>query len=154
MMVAKRIFIDTNVLIYATDTVSPWHNLAQGVIHMAREDGIELVVSPQVLREYLAATTRISVLGQGAPLPDVLANIHVFRTQFRVVDETSQVIDHLLRLLQSIKVAGKQIHDANLVATMLAYEIPHLLTHNTADFARFAHLITVLPLDDASSPRL
>ena len=32
------------------------------------------------------------------------------------------------------------------VATMLAYDIPNLLTYNTADFARYSHLIGVLPL--------
>ncbi len=37
-------------------------------------------------------------------------------------------------------------HDANIGATMQVYGIRHLLTHNTADFARFAHLITVVPL--------
>ncbi len=35
---------------------------------------------------------------------------------------------------------------ANIVATMQAHGIGHLPTHNTADFARFAHLITVVPL--------
>ena len=55
--------------------------------------------------------------------------------------------DRLVSLLHEIQVAGKQIHDTNIVATMLAYNVSYLLTHNTADFARFAHLITVLPLD-------
>jgi len=41
---------------------------------------------------------------------------------------------------------GRQVHDANIVATMQVYGITHLLTHNTDDFARFAHLITVVLL--------
>ena len=52
----------------------------------------------------------------------------------------------LLHLLSSVQVAGKQVHDANIVATMLTYGVPKLLTNNTADFARFGHLITVVPL--------
>lgn len=35
------------------------------------------------------------------------------------------------------------MHDANLVATCLALDIPRLLTHNAADFARFAALIEI-----------
>jgi predicted nucleic acid-binding protein len=40
-----------------------------------------------------------------------------------------------------------EVHDANIVATMQVYGVRHLLTHNTADFARFSHLITVVPLE-------
>jgi predicted nucleic acid-binding protein len=50
--------------------------------------------------------------------------------------------------MAEIPSGGKQVHDANIVATMLVYGIPKLLTHNTTDFARFSELITVLPLQD------
>jgi predicted nucleic acid-binding protein len=45
-----------------------------------------------------------------------------------------------------ISSAEKQVHDANITATMLVYGIESLLTHNIADFQRFSHLITVVPL--------
>lgn len=38
---------------------------------------------------------------------------------------------------------GKQVHDANIVATMLAYGVPALLTHNGRDFERFVKWIGV-----------
>ncbi len=56
------------------------------------------------------------------------------------------VLDHVVNLLQTIPTAGKQVHDANIVATMQAYTIQHLLTHNVSDFNRFAGLITIVPL--------
>ena len=49
-------------------------------------------------------------------------------------------------VMEEIPSGGKQVHDANIVATMLVYGIPQLFTHNTSDFARFSGLITVLPL--------
>ena len=36
--------------------------------------------------------------------------------------------------------------DTNIVATMLTYGFSTLLTHNTADFVRFASLIRIMPL--------
>lgn len=57
----------------------------------------------------------------------------------------------LLDLLQQFSIGGKQVHDANIVATMLISNIPALLTNNTDDFKRFSHLITVLPLDASIS---
>jgi hypothetical protein len=47
-------------------------------------------------------------------------------------------------------VGGKQVHNANIVATMLAHGIPRLFTHNVADFNRFSTLIEILPLVEAS----
>jgi predicted nucleic acid-binding protein len=41
-------------------------------------------------------------------------------------------------------VAGRQVHDANIVATMLAHGETRLLTSNRSDFKRFAHAIEVV----------
>lgn len=74
-----------------------------------------------------------------------------FLNRFQVAEDNRQVTDRLLTLVEKISIGGKQIHDANIVATMLTYNIPSLLTHNTDDFKRFSHLITVLPLQDVPS---
>ena len=42
-----------------------------------------------------------------------------------------------LRISRRIDVGGKQIHDANIVATMRAYGERRLLTFNVADFRRY-----------------
>ena len=52
----------------------------------------------------------------------------------------------LLGLVRTIPVAGKQIHDANIVATALAHGIPAILTHNVTDFVRYSDLIDVISL--------
>lgn len=49
----------------------------------------------------------------------------------------------LLRLLTVTPTGGKQIHDANIVATMMAYNIPVLLTFNRRDFERFGQYVTL-----------
>ena len=38
------------------------------------------------------------------------------------------------------------MQDVNIVATMLVWGAPRLLTNNLRDFARYVHLITVVPL--------
>ena len=43
----------------------------------------------------------------------------------------------LVVLCREFPVAGKQIHDANIAATMLAHGERRLLTFNTRDFRRF-----------------
>lgn len=46
-----------------------------------------------------------------------------------------------MRLARSFSFGGKQVHDANIVATMLAHGEARLLTFNAADFRRFVPLI-------------
>jgi predicted nucleic acid-binding protein len=66
--------------------------------------------------------------------------------QFLVADDDLRVTQHLLALIQQIPTGGRQVHDANIVATMLVYQVSTVLTHNVEDFDRFAGVVTVLPL--------
>jgi predicted nucleic acid-binding protein len=86
-------------------------------------------------------------MGNGLPLPKILENVRVFRNEFTVLEDRPFVLDALIDILQKTTVAGKQVHDANIVATMQVHEVHHLLTHNTADFERFSSFITILPLE-------
>lgn len=54
--------------------------------------------------------------------------------------------DRLLGLLDEVDCTGKQIHDANVVATMLVHGIETLVTGNRADFTRFEGMIRVVGL--------
>jgi predicted nucleic acid-binding protein len=143
-----RLFVDTNVLIYATNESSPWHGLANAALQKARQLGIELVISTQVLREYLATATRLNATGSGIPLMNIFENLQTFQREFTVVEDTRSVAAVLENLARSVAVAGKQVHDANIVAAMQVYGIRHLLTNNGDDFARFAQFIIVVPLED------
>jgi predicted nucleic acid-binding protein len=108
--------------------------------------GNPLWISRQVLREYAAVLTRPQTFSQPQPAAVVAERIRYFITRFQVADENTKVTENLLALLSDLEVNGKQVHDANIIATMQAYSVTHLLTHNTGDFQRFAHLITILPL--------
>jgi predicted nucleic acid-binding protein len=63
---------------------------------------------------------------------------------FQIADETEQVRSNLLNLLMEYPTRGKQVHDANIVATMLAYEIDTLLTLNVEDMKRFKGKIEIV----------
>ena len=139
---AEPLFVDTNILVYSTNLASPWHMPSRAALEQALEEGRLLTASTQVLREYLAVATRP---GNG-PVAGVLSAVETFRRSFLIIDDSQAVFTTLCTLIRSVPVSGKQIHDANIVATMLHAGIRELLTHNVSDFARFAHLVTVVPL--------
>lgn len=84
----------------------------------------------------------------GGPLSSatIVAHTQTLESRFLVAEDSPLVTDRLRSLILTISVGGKQIHDANIVATMLVYGIPRLLTHNTTDFGHYSGLITVVPL--------
>jgi predicted nucleic acid-binding protein len=144
---ASWVFLDTNVLVYANVSSAPLHSIALDAIRQHDVAGIPLWVSRQVFREYLATVTRRQTFMSPTPMMVAVERVRYFEARFRVAEDGPAVTQRLLALLEQVPVAGKQVHDANVVATMLAHGIRRLLTGNTADFARFAHLIEVLPLD-------
>ena len=54
----ERIFVDTNVLVYATQVTAPWHAEANQTLTALHAAGAELWISRPVLREYLATLSR------------------------------------------------------------------------------------------------
>ncbi len=76
----------------------------------------------------------------------VTHHVTMLTTLFMIADETAQVTHELVKLIQKTPLGGKQIHDANIVATMLVYEINTLLTTNLADMKRFEPQIKISAL--------
>ncbi len=63
---------------------------------------------------------------------------------FNIIDDRPPVFDRLLELLAAHPGGGKQVHDANLVATMLSSGITRVLTYNGSDLRRFGGLIEII----------
>ena len=145
-MAADPVFVDTNVLVYATRPSAAAHAAAKAALTRLEAEGSALWVSPQVLREYLAAVTRPQATAPALPVATAVADVRRFRTIFDVAEERGGVLDRLLNLLTASRGAGRQVHDANIVATMIEHGIRRLLTGNAADFRRFARFVDIEPL--------
>ncbi|MCP4286795.1 MAG: PIN domain-containing protein [Gammaproteobacteria bacterium] len=138
----KALFVDTNVLVYANVIETPLHKQALAAINVAYQSGRTIWISRQVIREYLVTMTRPQAF-QDLPKTTVLEQVDQFIEHFHVADDTAAVTGQLVKLMGDYKIGGKQVHDANIVASMLAYKIPCLLTHNVKDFERFEEMIRV-----------
>lgn len=149
---ARSVFVDTNVLVFATVATAPRHAEAKAKLDAERAAGAVMWTSRQVLREYVATVTRPQTYVRPLPPAAVDAVVRQFLKDFLIAEDGPQVTHHLLTLLAQVACGGKQVHDANIVATMIAYQIPELLTDNVADFTRFAHWITVVPIAPLTPP--
>ncbi len=139
---ADGVFADTNVWVNAAVPTAPRH--AQAIVAVGRPATGTLWTSRQVVREFLAVMSRPQTFFPGnAPMSDILNRARLIESQCRVAEDGPDVAQQLHDLLAVGDTRGKQIHDANIVATMLAHGIGTLLTDNGSDFARWGHLVEV-----------
>jgi predicted nucleic acid-binding protein len=140
----RAIFVDTNVLVRANILTAPLHEQALALFAYLWGAKTEIWISRQVLREYLAVVTRPQTFMIAISPEKAIERGRFFKTHFQVADETAAVTENLFMLVKTIALGGKQVHDANIIATMQAYQIDQLLTYNPHDFQRFQKLVTVI----------
>jgi predicted nucleic acid-binding protein len=142
-----RVMLDTSVFLAATDESRTEHRDALSLLNRWPDADTALCVSGQVLREYLAVATRPATSnGLGLKPAEAAGNVRAIRQQTALLTEDARVTERLLRLLDDTGFAGRQVHDANIVATMLVHGVGTVVTMNTADFQRFTGYISVLSL--------
>ena len=137
-------FVDANVLVNARAISAPDHNSAVARLNRARDEGEILSVSRQILREYLAVLTRPQAWRVAITREEALDDVDRMSRRFRILEDGPAVTETLIRLCREVPVGGRQIHDANIVATMLAHGERRLLTFNTTDFRRFGERIDLV----------
>lgn len=138
---AASVFIDTNVLLRFTlfgRMKDPKDELAcRDQIIRYFELGTDLWISGQVIREFCVQATNRKTLVNPLTSKEAVHRAASFPRLFQIADETSAVRKKFIELLDNYKVPSRQIHDANIAATMLAYGIDTLCTTNPKDFRRY-----------------
>ena len=137
-------FIDTNVLIKARFLEAPDHDIARQRLSIALQEPEALRISRQVVREYLAVVTRPHSWPVAITREEALDEASRLLGSFEVLEAGPIVTESLLALCREVSVGGRQIHDANIVATMLAHGERRLLTFNISDFRRFEDRIELI----------
>lgn len=141
-------FIDTNVLVHVRFATAPEHHRARGLLDRALSAPEPTRISRQIVREYLAVVTRPQSWSNPLPMAEALQDVARITSAFETLEDSRRVQDVLMELCRDVPVAGRQVHDANIVATMVAHGERRLLTFNFADFRRYGdriELVNVAP---------
>ena len=137
-------FIDTNVLVNSRVPGAPDHDAVRASLDRAFRDPEPLRISRQIMREYLAVVTRPQTWPVAITREEALEDVSRLTGSFEILEDGPVVTELLLTLCREIPAGGRQIHDANIVATMLAYGERRLLTFNPADFRRYGDRIELV----------
>lgn len=143
-------FIDTNVLVAARFVTAPAHVAARLCLDRAGNSEEPLHISRQIVREYLGVVTRPQTWSATIGMGDALQDVTRMVSSFTVLEDGPHVMAMLAMLCREVPVAGKQVHDANIAATMLAHGERRLLTLNVKDFRRYGQRIELVHLEAAA----
>lgn len=138
--------VDTNVLLRSIDDGHVAQTVANNGLLALRNQGESLSIFPQNLIEFWAVATRSQASnGLGRSIDGPKIELDSLKHLFVVLPDTDGIFSEWERLVVRYRVAGKQVHDARLVAAMLVHRVTHLLTFNTDDFKRFNEITVVNP---------
>lgn len=138
-MKALACLVDTNVLVRLAVPADPRHLSARRAVEALAGDG--LCVAGQNLMEFWNVATRpveSNGLGQATTAADKV--LRRLEEAFPRLPDTPEVYDVWRDLVVRFGVSGVKVHDARLVAFMLANGMKRILTFNANDFRRYEEL--------------
>ena len=149
---ADKVFVDSNVLLRATFAGMNDHEACQATLDRLIDTDHELWISHQVIREFCVNATREDTfVKESAPQPNynwVVDVVDLLPVQFSIADEDANVRREFHGLMRRERIVGKQLHDANIVATMQVNDIDTLVTRNERHFRRFPRIRLLSPKKD------
>ena len=106
--------VDTNVLVQSTASAAPEHARARAALARLRAQG-SVAITRQVLREYLAVTTRPQSWSRALTLAEATVDTDTFIRRFAVLEDGPAVWNEFMALTRSYAFGGKQVHDTNIL---------------------------------------
>ena len=133
----NKLLLDTNILIYAKDKSSQFHQKSQALF----SSSFELHTTSKNLAEYYAVTTRgVSPL---LTCEEALADLDEFSANFAVLFPNELSLTILKELIKVHSPKGLLIHDFEIVAISLANDITRIATVNVDDFKNIERIEVV-----------
>jgi predicted nucleic acid-binding protein len=141
------ILTDTNVLVPLMNEKHGLFGSSWAAVNHLLNGGDSLAVTSQNLVELWSVCTRpIDVRGLGLSRDDAVLALDRIELQFLRLADSDEVYPAWKRLVRDAGVAGRQVHDARLVACMLVHGVTHILTFNGRDFTRYREIAAIDPI--------
>ena len=139
--------LDANILVYADQAHDEHHEAAKAIRDLGQQGVLPLCVTPQVLNEYFAVITNPRRVTHPLRPAEAMAEVekYVRSRHIRKLYPGPGVHDQLQDLFRRRPIAGADIFDLYLVATMLENGVRRIYTFNTDDFTPFSEIEVLTP---------
>lgn len=138
--------VDTNILLRSIDTEHEMYPMATNAVERIFSKGEQIYITSQNLIEFWNVYTRPKEKnGFGCTTEEARMEIDRLKEIFILLPDTKEAYIQWEHLVTTYKVKGVNVHDAKLVASMLANDLQKIITFNTDDFQRYKEITTVHP---------
>jgi predicted nucleic acid-binding protein len=143
----SRVFLDTNILVYAINIDSASHPSAAALIKEISAGKLKTCMSPQILCEFFATVTNSRKFRRPLTPTEASAAINSYmESDISLLYLKDSTINLTLDLAIRHKINGPEIFDTQIVATMLENGLGIIFTANISDFKQYADIRAVNPL--------
>jgi toxin-antitoxin system PIN domain toxin len=141
------IAVDTNLLLYAHRSDSPWHEGARDRLAELAGSGRAWAIPWPCVHEFLAIATHPRIFDPPTPMADAMRAVESWLDcpTLRLLGEAEGYWPVLKGSLESARVEGPRVHDARVAALCLQHGVSELWTVDR-DFGRFTDLRVRNPL--------
>jgi predicted nucleic acid-binding protein len=122
----NKILLDTNILIYALDKTSVFHQKASQIM---QDENNHLFTTTKNISEYFAVCTKLAI--SSVKMFGFYNDLQENLTFLYPNQASVQQFELLLRKYQP---KGNRVFDVEIVSVMLAYDIKKIATFNIDDF--------------------
>lgn len=140
---------DSNCFLRLAEPNSLHRTVVLAALRKLRGANEALYYTPQVLAEFWNVCTRPESArgGLGLSVEHTVGKVRLIEKHFRLLPDSMATLIHWRKLVSDFKIKGVKVHDAKMIALMIAYDIPYLVTFNEKDFQRFPMVTVVNPKD-------
>lgn len=146
-MAIERWLLDTNILLRLLWLTDEDSLPVEQAFRVLPRRPAEFFFTLQNASEYWNVCTRPNKERGGLDLSPTQAasGLALLETQATLLSDTAEVYARWKRLTAQYEVRGVQVHDAKLVAAMLANKVEKVLTLNAGHFRRYGEIEALLP---------
>ena len=143
------IALDTNILVHAHRRDASLHDAARRKVKETAESLQPWAIGYHSLVEFYGIVTHPKIWNTPSTPEQACLQIDAWRAApaLRILNDSSDSLEHLMTLSVRAKVHGPLIHDARIAAYCLSHGVRELWTVDR-DFSRFPSLKTRNPLAD------
>lgn len=139
--------VDTNVLVYAVNTLALNHEKARDFL---RNEYQHVVIAHQNILESLRVLTH-TTFPQPLSLKETLRIADDFSSSFRVISPKDETLPIFHALIQKYSCTSNAVFDAYLVATALTNDVSVIVTDNERHFRIFEEITVFNPFTQPSN---
>lgn len=123
----KTSVLDTNILLYALDEDSEYHQAAKALLE---DESCDLFLTTKTISEYFAVASKLNI-----PLEKAMIFYRSFCENAQILFPNLNSLIVFEDMLQKYQPRGNRVFDLEIAALAIAHEMDEIRTVNTKDFA-------------------